>query len=318
MDIKNYMISMVILIGMGILYEKYKIHNEKNNEIDQYDIVKKYLLNDSSLARSNLPIMWIHVSKEINARWWSSFNSRNSKCVNVPYELITIRTIIEKCGEDFNICLIDDDSFKNIIPGWITNLDIVADPVKSKLRELAIANLLNAYGGFFVPSSFLCMKNLIDLYENGTKNDKCLVGEMQSTSINASKKTYTLSPKFLATKKNSPTINAYIEFLQRMVSTDYTNESIFIGETSNWFQDNIKNVNKISAKKLGVANIDGEPIMIEDLVGNSFVSLDDEAYGVYIPTDIVLNRTAYQWLARMSPEQIYNSDTFVGKVSLIA
>ena len=211
-----------------------------------------------------------------------------------------------------------DDSFKNIIPGWITNLDIVADPIKSKLRELAIANLLNAYGGFFVPSSFLCMKNLIDLYENGTKNDKCLVGEMQSTSINASKKTYTLSPKFLATKKNSPTINAYIEFLQRMVSTDYTNESIFIGETSNWFQDNIKNVNKISAKKLGVANIDGEPIMIEDLVGNSFVSLDDEAYGVYIPTDIVLNRTAYQWLARMSPEQIYNSDTFVGKVSLIA
>ena len=31
------------------------------------------------------------------------------------------------CGNSFNICLIDDNSFKNILPDWNINLDIVKE-----------------------------------------------------------------------------------------------------------------------------------------------------------------------------------------------
>ena len=106
--------------------------NKNNDDIEQYELVKKYLLNDSSLAKSKKPIIWIHMVYDINSRWWPSFSSRNTDCLNQPYLYLTIKSIIDKCGEDFNICLIDDDTFSNIIPGWATNLNMVADPYGQK------------------------------------------------------------------------------------------------------------------------------------------------------------------------------------------
>ena len=32
----------------------------------------------------------------------------------------------------------------------------------------------------------------------------------------------------------------------------------------------------------------------------------------------ILNRTAFQWLARLSPAQILNSDTALGKILLVS
>ena len=52
----------------------------------------------------------------MNARWWKSFGSRNTKCLNQPYQYLTIKSIVDKCGEHFNICLIDDKSFEKLIP----------------------------------------------------------------------------------------------------------------------------------------------------------------------------------------------------------
>ena len=52
-------------------------------------------------------------------------------------------------------------------------------------------------------------------------------------------------------------------------------------------------------------------------MGNSYIDLCDEAQGIYIPTDELLERTKYGWFVRMSPEQIMESDTAIGKYILI-
>ena len=105
---------------------------------DDYEMVKKYLLNDSPLYGYNRPKLWIHTKYELNSRKWKSFHSRTSTDLNQPYIHLCIKTIINHCGDDFNICLIDDDSFSKLIPNWDIDLAKVAEPIRSQLREIGL------------------------------------------------------------------------------------------------------------------------------------------------------------------------------------
>ena len=60
---------------------------------DEYDLIRKYLLNDSPLYGFNKPKLWIHSKYEVNSRHWKSFQSRTSTDLNQPYLHLTIKTI---------------------------------------------------------------------------------------------------------------------------------------------------------------------------------------------------------------------------------
>ena len=114
MKIQKYKkrIETVLILGLGfLLYRCAKERIQDNDEHDQYDKVKKYFLNNTSLAKSKLPILWIHVPYEHNSRNWENFGSRKSEELNQPYLFLTIKSIINKCGKDFNICMLDDSAF---------------------------------------------------------------------------------------------------------------------------------------------------------------------------------------------------------------
>ena len=83
--------------------------------------------------------MWIHNTRGINARHWESFYSRNTRKVNQPYLISCIESANQHCSNSFNICIIDDDSFKKLIDGWNINIHGLADPVKKSIREIALA-----------------------------------------------------------------------------------------------------------------------------------------------------------------------------------
>lgn len=134
----KYIGSLAVLLIMSLMYEKYKKRESFDDESKQYELVRKYLLNHSSLAQSKKPILWIHMNYDMNARSWSSFGSRNNDHLNQPYIFLTIKSIIDKCGSDFNICIIDDSTFGKILPGWTIDLHMTADPIRSKLRRIGI------------------------------------------------------------------------------------------------------------------------------------------------------------------------------------
>ena len=46
------------------------------------------VLKRDILTKSNKPIIWIHMVRDINARNWLSFYSRNSTKLNQPYLFI--------------------------------------------------------------------------------------------------------------------------------------------------------------------------------------------------------------------------------------
>ena len=318
MDYIKYGASLLVLMAVGMLYEKYKGYIDDDEEIKHYELVRKYLLNDSSLAQSKRPIIWIHLNYEQNSRHWLSFGSRNSDDLNQPYLHLTIKSIIDKCGEDFNICLIDDDSFANILPGWNIDLHLVADPVKDKLRQLALAQVLHSFGGMLLPASFICFDNLNKVYNSGTKGDKMFVGDFADNNSTSVSHNFYPSTKIMGCEKNNKVMAEYIQFLQNIISQDYTDESNFLGCYGRWCNEKISTneINLITADILGIKDRTNKVINVERLIGNSYIDLCSNVVGVYVPHDEILKRTSIQWFARLSAKQSLEADTNISKYLL--
>ena len=231
--------------------------------------------------------------------------------MNQPYKYITIKSVIDKCGEDFNICVIDDNIFTKIIPNWNINISLIAEPLKTNIRKLALSQILYIYGGLLVPNSFVCYTSLIDLYENGVKNDKLLVNE-----FNLLDKHNKSNIKFLGCKKDCNVMKEYILYLEKLNSTDFTSENKFLEYDNKWFNYN-KNVNIIPNQYIGLCDVNNSKVTLEKLMGNTYFELIDDVYGLYIPDEEILKRTKYQWFSRLSVEQVLLSDTMLGKYILL-
>ena len=176
MRIFDYICFIVILMGVGFIYRRYMDKYETDDETKQYDLIRKYLLNESSITKEKKPIIWVHIPYEYNAREWKSFYSRGSTDLNLPYQNLTIRSIIDH-NEGFHVCLIDDSSFTNLIPGWTQDITKVGEPIRSKLRQLCLLKILYNYGGMIVPSSFLCLNDLSIFYDEAIRGNKPFVIE---------------------------------------------------------------------------------------------------------------------------------------------
>ena len=172
--LKKYNIYMIKFLGLfvfltllGYLYDRYKFKYEGDEELNRYEKMKEYLLNDSASGLMAKPILWIHNDKEINSRKWLSFGSRNSVRTNLDYLTTCLESIVKKNGDYFNICLIDDTSFEKLIPNWNVKLHKLSNPVKKYIRTLALTKVLNYYGGMLVPNSLILKKPLKDMYDSG-------------------------------------------------------------------------------------------------------------------------------------------------------
>ena len=111
-------VTFLFVLGIAGYYSDKIKHVFDVKEADEYEMIKKYLLNDSPLYGFNKPKIWIHTKYELNARKWKDFQSRSSRDLNQPYIHLTIKSIINHCSNDFHICLIDDDTFRKLIPTW--------------------------------------------------------------------------------------------------------------------------------------------------------------------------------------------------------
>ena len=161
MNYNKLILSLILLFGIRYAYDKWNYSQEQDKNLVDYDIVRKYLLDEKTLGKVKKPILWIHISYSINARKWENFNSRNTYNLNQPYLYLTIKSIINHCGADFHICLIDDKAIQKLLPLWNINLQNKASPIREHLRGLALTKILYNYGGMLVPASFVCLNSLI-------------------------------------------------------------------------------------------------------------------------------------------------------------
>jgi hypothetical protein len=323
----SYLLAFVFLVAFGILFQKYLEKQARNGEHDNYKDVKQYLLSESSLAKSKKPIMWIYTPYEYNSRDWLSFGSRSSYNLNQPYLNLCVRSVIKHCDESFTICIVDDNSFAKLIPGWNIDLSIIGDPIVSNVRQLAMAKLIYNYGGMSVPISFLCFKDLIDMYDRGisSTNDnkginKMFVCENVNTNISATNNRFYPDTSFIGAKKNTPKLKEFIDHMQRLISGDYTAQIEFLGNFDKWANKNVNNksINMIPGTDLGVKTMDNKPVLVDDLLGEDYIKLHDGMYGIWIPAASILKRRNYEWFARLNNEQIFQGKFILAKYFVLA
>jgi hypothetical protein len=325
-SIMNYIVLFFILICVAILYKRFKEKLYYDDHNDNYKLIREYLLNDIDLVESwsnsrvKKPILWIHVPNEYNSRKWLSFGSRSSHDINQPYLYLTVRTILTQCSNSFTICMIDDSAFRKLIPGWKINMTKISDPVLQNMRQLGLMRILQSYGGMICPVSFLCMKDLIGLYKRGTSGDKMFLCETADKNITSESYSFYPNIQFCGANKNNYMVGQIIDFMLRIYSSDYTSESVFLGDVNRFCEKRINNgqINLIDGVNIGIKNIDEEPILIEDLMSVKYLKLYPSAYGILIPADEIISRTKYQWFSRLSHKQVLESNTIIGNYILLS
>ena len=316
----NLFILFFILIVLGILYKMFEDKRMKQERGETFESIQKYLLDSDSLGKSKKPILWIHIPYEYNSRNWLNFGSRSSFDLNQPYLYLTVRSIIKNCDNSFKICIIDDASFKKLIPGWNINMTIISDPILSNMRMLGMMKLLYIYGGIQCPMSFLCLKDLIGLYTKGIRGDKMFVCETVDRNISSTDVDFYPNLSFCGAPKECETVRELCNFIQRTASHDYTADTKFSGDFDKWSKQRIENgkINMIEGVEIGTKTIDEKQIIVDDLMSNHYLDLYQGTYGILIPSEEILNRKKFEWFARMSPKQIMESDTIIGNYLLLS
>jgi hypothetical protein len=287
---------------------------------DIHESIQKYLLDDETLGKSKKPILWIHVPYEYNSRNWLSFGSRSSFDLNQPYLYLTVRSIIKNCDKSFTICIIDDTSFKRLIPGWNINMTSISDPILSNMRMLGMMKLLHIYGGIHCPISFLCLKDLNELYIKGTRGEKMFVCETVDRNVTSTDVDFYPNLNFCGAPKDCETVRELCNFIQRTASHDYTADTKFLGEYDKWSKERIHSgkINMIEGVEIGTKTVDEKQIIVDDLMSNNYLDLYQGTYGILIPSEEILNRNKFEWFARLSPKQVMESDTIIGNYILLS
>lgn len=325
MQIAKYIIIFILFIGISSIYKRLKLDEDKRTNKYYHTMIEKYLLNKDNLGSTRKPILWVYLQNNttiipaVNSRFWLNFGSRLTTNFNQPYQKLTIQSIINKCGNDFNICLIDDTAFNVLLPEWNLNLNKVSQPIKSHIELIAITALLNAYGGMFIPSSFICFKSLKNIYDDAVYYNKMTVGQLQNRNCNETLPHNVCAyPIFMAAPPGNSTIQAFNNYLTILNSSDFTAEQDFLGSSSVWLENNIKHghIISINGYDLGIQKPDLSLIAPEELIGSTYIELANTAYGLYIPWDELINRVSLQWFVRLSPRQVLESNTMIGKCIL--
>lgn len=304
----TYIILAILAIICGWLYVR-----NKNKMIREMNIEDKYISEPTEIKsilakKIRRPILWIYIDYRYNSMNWSSFFSRSNTNMNVPFIDMTVESIINHCTEHFNICLINDKSFAQLLPNWNTDLTIIGDPLRKKLTHYGMISLLHKYGGLLVPSSFLCLKNLETLYRICLQTHKPLVFENCKKQPN---------PDFIACLAGDDTINDYKNYLERNLSRDYTNESYFLADDNKWLSRRVENdkIKYIYGGSIGVLKKDGTSVEVQDILSINTVDYEkkENLYGIHLPLCELMKRKEFQWFCYLSSDDILNSRLCIAK-----
>ena len=321
MQIINFILLSIFIIALGILYKKYLDKKMQSFDPNDYSDIQKYLLKDTKyLLESNKPILWVHIPYEYNSRNWYDFGSRSSNDLNQPYLYLTMRSIIKNCENSFKVVLIDDQTFSKIIPNWTIDMNYISMPSKCYIRQLALAKLIYIYGGINLPISFLCFRDLISLYDSGTREGKMFICENIDRQSSSSIKLFSPNCEFFGSEKENKTIKDFINFMEIEISRDFTNENIFLGNFNNWcaLKINENRMKLIEGNLVGTKTIENEAVTIETLLSDNYIHFYSKTYGIWIPHTDILNRLHYEWFSRMSNEQIFDSQFILAKYFVLA
>ena len=205
------------------------------------------------------------------------------------------------------------------MPDW-EYTETLPCPLSDHVRKYAMFRLLSVYGGMVVPPSFVCGRDLIELYNaslDGSSN--IFVCENVNNSVSSESKEYTPDTVIMGCKAKTPLMKEFTTKVKSLISRDCTNEMDALGKIGDMCSElvNKNAATLINAELIGVKDKKGNRVYTEDLLGNTYIDFTSHAYGILINMNEILNRRT-QIFARLSGEQVLESNTIIGKYILVA
>jgi hypothetical protein len=291
-------ILIIFVFFLNTYVEKYfnKISNRmiSINNVDDY-----YYKNKISLEtlKKNKKI-WIHVPFSHNTRYWDSFGSRTSDDLNIPYVYLCIKSVIELCGDDFDIIIYDDSNISDILHDDtdVVDYEKLSGIILEKYREIMKAKILKKYGGISLPCT-LYMKKRPQFLNQINDLTACRI---PNEGVSKSYVDFIVSPKILACQKECHKMDEYINSLKIL---DYSEERFK-------FYDNEylkENAYIIDEGQIGGKDVSGNVVTLDRLLSNEDIKLMSSHFGLYVSIEQLLVRSKFQWFLRLSPQQIYDS-----------
>jgi len=74
----------------------------------------------------------------------------------------------------------------------------------------------------------------------------------------------------------------------------------------------------IDGKEVCVKTMDDAIVTVDDLLSEDYLSFYDNSFGIWIPAKDILNRTNFEWFARLSPNQVLNGRSILSKYMLLS
>lgn len=304
-----YIIFMVIIFSILAFYS-YKdryydfIYKFKNERLD----INDYFFKDiTHLSRSSKRKIWIHLPLERNSRKWSHFSSRSSYDLNLDYIALCIKSIVDYCGQYYDIILFDDSNLSNLLPEQTVDYSKLSGELLDKYRQYSLLNILYTYGGVVMPYSMYMRKSIITI----DKEKTFYVCEIPNQGENSSLGDYIYSTKMMGSNANNPILGEFINKYSDSCLKDLTNEC-------KYFSNQLKQMDipMLNGKIIGTRDKNNKPILLEDLMESKPIELDPSNVGIYIPHDELMRRTKYNWYAYLNSEQVLETNVFISKYML--
>jgi len=319
MDYKHLIFSIISLLILGFFFKKIHTYIDNSENKDNIDIINKYMVTENKnikkLENNNRPKIWIFLNNTINSQKWETFGSRNTNKLNKEYINLCISSIINKCGKDFDIMLIDVNSFKILLDEWNIDLNKLSDQLRKHYILLGLIQLLKKFGGFIIEPNTIMFRSLISLYNNIENTNKIVTGEFKNYSLDYYEKKMMPSTRFLGSNKNNKTIIKLENYIVSSISKDYTKEIDAVNLVNKWLYQKIifNEVDYINGKYLGTKDNNNNIIDLEDLLSDKYLDLHNKTYFLHIPDEELSKRHKYNWFIYLSKKEILDSRTNIGK-----
>jgi hypothetical protein len=300
----EYVLFGVIIILCTIVIFKYyrdEYLEEKNEFHNEMVDINVYFYTDSYIKKSKQRKLWIHIPFEKNSRKWDNFGSRTSTNLNLAYMILCIKSVIDYCGSSYDIIIIDDTNFSDLLKNDI-DMSKLSGALKDKYREMCLMKILYEYGGVMVPPSLYLKKNIKEI----DKPDVWYVAEIGNQENVAYSPMYPATI-FTGSPPKNAELQAYIQYYSEEIKNDFGEQSLHFSK--NYMRTH--NIAYLDGKLIGVKDKFDKPIKLEDLMENKQIMLDDNHIGIYIPHNELIKRTKYNWFCSLSAEDVLKCKIFI-------
>ena len=293
-----------IVVLFCVLIHKYYKKKYDNNVIEfkkENVDIDVYFFSELYLKKSKNRKLWIHLPFEKNSREWESFGSRTSHKLNLAYMSLCIKSIIDWCGQTYDIIIYDDTNIPALLPNAQVDLMKLSGTLLDKYRELCKLEILYAYGGIMVPPSLFLRKNI-----KGIDDPKLWYVCETYNDNNVSYSNLMHSTQLMGSNAENGELSKYINIYSSELKKDFVENHNF---DMNYFKTN--NIPYIDGRLIGTKTRYNDKISIEDLMSNKKIILDKQHIGLYIPHEQLMKRRVYNWYCKLSEEEVLKCQVFI-------